>query len=177
MGDASTGHITPTHEGEPARMVAASFGSARHDDLRFGRALRKPSRSGFKERILAQWRHDKTRYKAAELQACGAGSINPWCDDACWSLLYYVVVFQQTGDADALDDARALIRKIHDRWHDDELGGGLWHNDQRKVKSLYGTAFAYAGFGLSMNSRVSRTTRSFAMADIRLDRDASQAPG
>jgi hypothetical protein len=83
-------------------------------------------------RIGAQWRYDKARYKAAELQACGAGSINPWCDDACWSLLYYVIVFQQTGDPAALDDAKVLIRKIHDRWHDDQLGGGLWYNDSER---------------------------------------------
>jgi hypothetical protein len=115
-------------------------------------------------RIGAQWRYDKAHYTVAELQACGAGSINPWCDDACWSLLYYAIAFQQTGDADALDDARGLIRKIHDRWHDDQLGGGLWYNDERKVKSLYGAAFAYAGLALYEASG-ELSFREFAMAE------------
>jgi hypothetical protein len=117
-----------------------------------------------KTRIGAQWRYDQARYKTAELQACGAGTVNPWCDDACWSLLYYVIVFQETGDADALDDAKVLMRKIYDRWHDDQLGGGLWYNDERKVKSLYGAAFAYAGLALYEASGDS-TYRDLAMAE------------
>ena len=147
VGDAGAGHITPTHGGCPtagrgviwerAMMICAMEG-----------LYENGGDPDLNTRIGAQWRYDKTRYKAAELQSCGAGSISPWCDDACWSLLYYVIVFQETGDADALDDAKVLMRKIHDRWHDDQLGGGLWYNDERKVKSLYGAAFAYAGLDL-----------------------------
>jgi hypothetical protein len=147
VGDASTGHIKPTHGGcettnrgviwERAMMICAMEG-----------LYENGGDPDLNTRIGAQWRYDKTRYKVAELQACGAGSINPWCDDACWSLLYYVIAFQQTGDGDALEDAKGLMRKIHERWHDDELGGGLWYNDERKVKSLYGAAFAYAGLAL-----------------------------
>jgi hypothetical protein len=136
VGDARTGHITPTHGGcrtagrgviwERAMMLCALEGLCENN-----------GDPDLNARIGAQWRYDKAHYTAAELQGCGAGSINPWCDDACWSLLYYAIAFQQTGDSDALDDARGLIRKIHDRWHDDQLGGGLWYNDERKVKSGY----------------------------------------
>jgi len=163
VGDASTGHIMPTHGGcetpgrgviwERAMMICALEGLSENG-----------GDSDLKTRIGAQWQYDKARYKRAELQACGAGTINPWCDDACWSLLYYVIVLQQTGDAEALDDAKGLMRKIYDRWHDDQLGGGLWYNDERKVKSLYGAAFAYAGLALYEASGDS-TYRDLAMAE------------
>jgi hypothetical protein len=163
VGDAATGHITPTHGGCPtnnrgviwerAMMICAMEGLSENG-----------GGSDLNARITAQWRDDKAHYKMAELQGCGAGSINPWCDDACWSLLYYVIVYQQTGDHDALEDAMALIRKIDDRWHDDQLGGGLWYNDQRKVKSLYGVAFAYAGLAL-YEATGEQTCRDLAMAE------------
>jgi hypothetical protein len=147
IGDTKTGHLMPTHGGCEAKgrgviwergvLICAleGLGTATGD-------------ADCRERVRAQWLHDTQLYKPAELEACGPGSPAPWCDDATWALLYYVTAFQQTGDPTALDRAKGMIRNIRARWHDDALDGGLWYNEQRKVKSLYSIAFVYGCLGV-----------------------------
>ena len=101
-----------------------------------------------RQRIRAQWVHERETFRPAELEACGSGSHSPWCDDAAWSLLYYVIVFQRAGEADALERAKGMAQNIHARWSDDELGGGLWYNDKRQIKSLYAVAYVYGCLGV-----------------------------
>ena len=147
IGDEKTGHFMPTHGGmqtsgegviwERAMLVCAQEGLCV--------ATGDP---GLRQRIRTQWAFDKAQYTPDKLEACGPGSPSPWCDDASWTLLYYVIAFQQSGDTAALDRARGLIRNIHRRWYDNELGGGLWYNDQRRVKALYATAFVYGCLGV-----------------------------
>jgi len=162
IGDAKTGHLMPTHGGCEAKgrgviwergvLICALEGlGATTGDADCG------------ERIRAQWLHDTQLYKPAELDACGPGSPAPWCDDAAWALLYYVTAFQQTGDPAALDRAKGMIRNIRTRWHDGALDGGLWYNEQRKVKSLYSVAFVYGCLG------VHEATGDRAYLDIALE--------
>jgi hypothetical protein len=148
LGDASSGHLQPTHGGcavtkgrgviwERATVVCVLEAQA---------AMTGDAEA--RERICAQWRYDKSQYKPAELQACGPGSSAPWCDDAAWEVIYYVIAFQQSGDRDALTAATGLLEQMHKRWHDDTLGGGLWYNDERKLKSLYSVAYVYGALGV-----------------------------
>jgi hypothetical protein len=148
IGDATSGHLRPTHGGcavdkgrgviwERATVLCALETLA-------SVAGNAPAR----ERICAQWRYDKAQYKPQELQACGPGTGAPWCDDAAWQVVYYVIAFQQSGDPDALMSAEGLLENIRARWYDDQLGGGLWYNDQRKVKSLYAVAYVYGALGV-----------------------------
>jgi hypothetical protein len=148
IGDAASGHLEAVHGGvvvskgrgvmwERATVLCAleTLASVAGDDEA-------------RKRICAQWRYDKAQYKPAELQACGPGSGAPWCDDAAWQVIYYVIAFQQCGDPDALTAAEGLLENIHARWWDEQLDGGLWYNDQRKVKSLYAVAYVYGALGV-----------------------------
>ncbi|MDR3403169.1 MAG: glycoside hydrolase family 76 protein [Chthoniobacter sp.] len=147
IGDAASGHLQPTHGGcavdkgrgviwERATVMAVLEGRA----AATGDATAR-------ERICAQWRYDKSQYKSAELRACGPGSSAPWCDDATWEAVYYVIAYQQSGDPDALAAAEGILEQIHTLWFDDQLGGGLWYNNDRKVKSLYSVAYVYGALG------------------------------
>jgi hypothetical protein len=146
-GDDSTGHLLATHGGcvnkgkgviwERAIVACAMEG--------LGLAI---DDSHLRNRIKAQWLYDRSIFSPAELEACGTGSHSPWCDDANWALLYYVLMYQQTGDAAALEHAKAMAQNIHARWYDDALGGGLWYNDKRQLKSLYGVAYVYGCLGV-----------------------------
>jgi len=148
IGDASSGHLQPTHGGcavtngrgviwERATVICALEPLASFE-----------GDANARERICAQWRYDKSQYTPKELQACGPGSGAPWCDDAAWEAMYYVIAYQQSGDPDALAAAKGLLENIHARWSDEQLDGGLWYNDQRKVKSLYAVACVYGALGV-----------------------------
>ncbi|HEY3898345.1 MAG TPA: glycoside hydrolase family 76 protein [Chthoniobacter sp.] len=147
IGDASTGHLQPTHGGcavgkgrgviwERTTVICALEPLASAGDAKA------------RERICAQWHFDKSQYTMKELQACGPGSGAPWCDDAAWQVMYYVIAFEQSGDGDALAAAKGLLENIHTRWFDEQLGGGLWYNDRRQVKSLYAVAYIYGALGV-----------------------------
>ena len=165
QGDAKTGHFMPTHGGcevkgrgviwERGVLICALEGLAN-----------ATGEADCGERIRAQWLHDTQRYKPAELEACGPGSPAPWCDDAAWAVIYYVTAFQQTGDPAALDRAQGMIRNIRARWHDDALDGGLWYNEQRKVKSLYSVAFVYGCLGVYEQTG-DRSYRDLALEEYR----------
>jgi uncharacterized protein YyaL (SSP411 family) len=148
IGEASSGHLQPTHGGcavdkgkgviwERATVIcaveplASTLGDAEA-----------------RERICAQWLFDKTQYSAKALQACGPGSGAPWCDDAAWEGMYYVIAYRQSADPEALAAAKGIVENIHARWWDEALGGGLWYNDRRQVKSLYGVAYIHAALGV-----------------------------
>jgi len=142
IGDEKTGHLMPTHGGCEAKGRGVIWERTVVICALEGLSMATGD-AGLRERIGAQWLSDKTHFTASELEACGPGSPAPWCDDAAWQLLYYNIAYQQTGDALALDRAKGLIHNIHARWYDDQLDGGLWYNDQRKVKSLYAVAYVY----------------------------------
>lgn len=148
IGEPTSGHLQPTHGGcavdkgrgviwERAALLTA---------LETWASMQGDARAS--ECIAAQWRYDKSKYKLQELQACGPGSSAPWCDDAAWEVIYYVIAFQQTGDRDALTAAMGQLDHMQERWYDDALGGGIWYNDQRQVKSLYGVAYLYGALGV-----------------------------
>jgi hypothetical protein len=148
IGAPSSGHLQPTHGGctvdkgrgviweRAAVLIALEAWASQDGDARA------------RECIAAQWRYDKAQYQPKELMACGPGSSAPWCDDAAWEVVYYVIAFQQTGDRDALTAAMGLLEQMRGRWFDEALGGGLWYNDRRQVKSLYGVAYIYGALGV-----------------------------
>jgi hypothetical protein len=144
VGDAATGHILETHGGyggqhlpdprgglwERAMLVFALdslYQVTRDPDLR--------------RRIAADWKTTKSRFSAEELESCGTG-INPACDDCGWSARLYLTAYRNTNGPDALDRAKGLVTNAFNRWADDALGGGLWYNDSRQLKSLYQVALA-----------------------------------
>jgi hypothetical protein len=142
IGDVRTGHLMATHGGCPVqdrgvlweRTVVLCALEGLH--MATGEAL-------LRQRLRAQWEYDRQQYRPAELEACGPGSPAPWCDDACWEAIWYAMAYEETGDAEALARAKGMICNVSARWLDDRLGGGLWYNEQRKVKSLYSVAFVY----------------------------------
>jgi hypothetical protein len=148
IGDTPSGHLQPTHGGCAAPKGRGVIWERATVICVLEAQATMMGDADARERISAQWRYDKSQYKPAELQACGPGSSAPWCDDAAWEVIYYVIAFQQSGDRDALTAAAGLLEQIHKRWYDDSLGGGLWYNDERKVKSLYSVAYVYGALGV-----------------------------
>jgi hypothetical protein len=163
IGDESTGHLMPTHGGCPTKGRGVIWERAVVVCALEGLSVSQND-PHLRQRIRAQWLCDRAAFSPAELEACGPGSNSPWCDDAAWALLYYVIAFQQTGEADALERAKALAQNIHARWYDEELGGGLWYNDQRKLKSLYAVAYVYGCLALYEATHDPRF-RDFALAE------------
>jgi hypothetical protein len=147
MGDANTGHLMPTHGGIEAKNRGVLWERTIVLCAMEGMSM-VTGDAGLRERIAAQWNFDKAQFKPRELEACGPGSPAPWCDDAAWQLLYYNVAFEQTGDTEAINRAKGLIHSIHGRWYDNQLDGGLWYNEQRKIKSLYAVAYIYGCLGV-----------------------------
>jgi predicted alpha-1,6-mannanase (GH76 family) len=147
IGDEKTGHLMPTHGGIETKGRGVLWERTIVICALEGLSMATGD-TALRERIAAQWQYDKAQFKPPELEACGPGSPAPWCDDAAWQLLYYNVAFEQTGDTAAIDRAKGLIHSIHDRWYDSQLGGGLWYNEQRKLKSLYAVACVYGCLGV-----------------------------
>lgn len=97
-----------------------------------------------KQRMASDWRHLTGEMQPWELQTCGNGTQNVGQDDAGWSALMFLNYYWVLGDPQALTDAEGLFDHAYARWHDDQMGGGLWYNDQRRFKSTYETALVLA---------------------------------
>jgi len=150
VGDAATGHVLDTWSGRARRgddrgilWERAMFLGVVHD---LYQGTHDPV---LHQRLQADWTYLKKRFRPEELQACGNGTENNWSDDAGWSALMALEAYQDTGDKEALTDAEALFNNACARWADDTLGGGLWYNDERKVKSVYQANLILAGVWLS----------------------------
>lgn len=140
-GSVEGGYITPTHGGYAVKDRGAFWERAMLVQVLDGAAeIPGFERRGLVERMRAAWRHDVAIYRPEELENCGSRTISPWSDDAGWALLYYLAVYRQCGEEEALARAKGLCRKMTERWLDRE-SGGLWYNDERRVKSLYMVAY------------------------------------
>ena len=140
-GTSEEGHISPTHGGYVVKDRGAFWERAMLVQALDGAAdLAGPDRRRVVERMRAEWRHDLALYRPDELERCGPGTISPWSDDAGWALLYYMAIYRRCDEPEALAHAKGLCRQMVARWHD-AGAGGLWYNDDRRVKSLYAVAY------------------------------------
>jgi hypothetical protein len=89
------------------------------------------------QRITRDWQYIKSVYTAAELVAVGSGHQIYGCDDAGWDTMFYLAAYDITHDPYALDRAKVLATNAFNQWYDDQVGGGMWYNDNRQWKSLY----------------------------------------
>ena len=81
IGDATSGHLQPTHGG---CAVAKGRGVIWERTTVLCALETLASVAGdaeARQRICAQWRYDKSQYQPRELQACGPGSGAPWCSN------------------------------------------------------------------------------------------------
>lgn len=65
------------------------------------------------------------------------GSLSPGVDDSGWDAMLFLSLYRYLGDRGMLRAAMGLVTHAYHRWLDSKFGGGLWYNDQRKIKSLY----------------------------------------
>jgi len=138
-GDTTSGHAAATWNG----YVAADLpdrrgglwerGTLITDLDSLGQATGDPS---LRARIAADWRWTKANYTTSELETAGT-SVTPACDDCGWNAMGYLRAYRATGDPDALAAAKGLVDSSFARWLDNRLGGGMWYNDDRQLKSLY----------------------------------------
>ncbi len=98
-------------------------------------------------RLKSEWNRIKRLYTAEELEAAG-GPLHPACDDTGWDAMLYLVLYRHSRDLYVLDRAKGLINNGFRRWHDGELGGGIWYNNKRQEKSLYQVALVLDAFAV-----------------------------
>jgi hypothetical protein len=118
-------HIRPTNGANPAVgevndalatpsfWQMASFANVLYWDWMLTRS--EASRA----KLLAQWRYVRGVWTDRQLSSAdpSTGIMNV-SDDAAWAINYLVQTYAATGDIRALDDAKALLPTILDRWAD-----------------------------------------------------------
>ena len=119
-----------------------------HGGLRLDTLYRATGDATIDRRLKTEWARLKKLYTAEELEAAG-GPLHPACDDSGWDALYYLVLYRHSGDRDALARARGLVDNALRRWGDNELGGGLWYNNDRNKKSLYAVGVVTAALKIA----------------------------
>ena len=149
-GGLENGCIVPTSHGYPARIARTRMEDCGGAMMVFAmdtlhRATGDPTLA---HRLRTEWSRLKRLYTIEELEAAG-GPLHPAADDAGWDALLYLALYRHTNDRDALERAHGLVNHSFRQWRDDELGGGLWYNNQRKTKSLYTVALALAALKIA----------------------------
>jgi predicted alpha-1,6-mannanase (GH76 family) len=99
-------------------------------------------------RVKTEWTQMKRLFKPEELEDAG-GPLHHACDDTGWNAMAYMAIYRHSGDRDVLARTKGLLEHGFRRWLDDEMGGGMWYSDERKVKSLYTVAVVLAAFDLA----------------------------
>lgn len=138
-GGPSTGHTLPTWNGYPSDVLPDPRGGLWERGmlmLCMDSLYKVTGDPVLKERIISEWRRIKELYSIEELEAAGS-SLHPACDDCGWHANLYLLCYEYSGDEYALDRAEGMIRNTYAHFMDDELGGGLWYNNDRSYKSLY----------------------------------------
>ncbi len=134
-----SGHeIMPTWNGFPSRVDRQGVLWER---AMLFLALENDYRATGDPRVLPILRAEDHRlkklYSLPQLQACGVGSLSPAVDDSGWDAMLFLSLYRYLGDRGMLRAAMGLVTHAYHRWLDSKFGGGLWYNDQRKIKSLY----------------------------------------
>lgn len=95
-----------------------------------------------KLRLGAMWRYIQQHWTRELVGRCGVGTTSTAQDDASWGALGLIELADALEDPLALEWAHALLDCAYERWHDLELGGGLWYNDAHREKSSYQAIYA-----------------------------------
>jgi uncharacterized protein YyaL (SSP411 family) len=99
-------------------------------------------------RINSDWTWVVNAVGPTGLTRVGAGTNMNWSDDAGWSSIMYLDVYEITGRTDALNYAKILFNNVHARWADDVYGGGLWYTDEHLQKAVYQISHILTGLRL-----------------------------
>ncbi len=138
-GGPSKGNILPTWNGYPSDVLPDARGGLWERGmimLCMDSLYKITGDPILKERIMAEWWRIKRLYTAEELEAAGS-NLHPANDDCGWHANLYLLCYEYTGDAYALERAAGMVRNTYAHFMDDALGGGLWYNNDRSYKSLY----------------------------------------
>lgn len=137
IGDAVTGHVVNTHGTQltntthPVLWERGMFLNC-IDDL-----WHLTGAPALQSRIQADWAYTTNIFTTSQLQNCGAGTRIIAVDDAGWTAGMYLHIYDDTGNQFALQQAVALVNNAFNRWLDNQLGGGMWRDDDKTYKSLY----------------------------------------
>lgn len=163
-GGLEQGGIVPTSHGYPACDAAHARGGLWERAMAafaLDTLYRATGDATLDRRLKTEWVRLKKLYTPEELEAAG-GPLHPACDDSGWDALYYLVLYRHSGDREALARAKGLVENAFRRWHDDQLGGGLWYNNERNKKSLYGVGVVAAAL------KIAEATGDAALKDTAL---------
>ncbi len=104
-----------------------------------------PENFYIRQRLKSDWKWLTQNYTKEDFTRVGQHSpANFACDDAGFNSLTFLQYFDATEDSFALWIAINTVKNSVRQWRDNDLGGGLWYNDQRKEKSLYQVTIALA---------------------------------
>jgi len=138
-GGPKDGNIVPTYNGYTAEVLPMPRGGMWERGVMIfamDSLYRATGDPVLRQRLQSEWNRIKKVYTKDELEAAGS-SLHPACDDSGWDAMLYMIFYRDLGDTYALDRAKGLIDKAFKRWLNDDLGGGMWYNNEHSCKSLY----------------------------------------
>lgn len=142
IGTGSIGHIANTQNGYATNVTIA--GGVLIDRsmcyITLNSLWRTTSNSILQQILASDWRYTTSVFTTNQIEACGTGANNFAVDDAGWSSIMYLDAYDVTGDPIALLCAEGIVNNAFNRWLDTQLGGGMWYNDSKQIKSLYQVA-------------------------------------
>ena len=140
-GSQTEGNVIPTYNGYTSDVLPMPRGGIWERGMMIfcmDALYRATGDPVLRQRMLSEWQRMKRVYTVQELEAAGS-SVHPACDDSGWDAMLYMIFYRHLGDRFALDRAKGLIDNSYKRWLDDDMGGGMWYDNEHSCKSLYQT--------------------------------------
>lgn len=94
-----------------------------------------------KNMIIREAKRFMEIYKPVELETAGP-LLHTAADDCGWHAMLYLMFYEVSGEKWFVERAVNLLDDARRRWADDTMGGGLWYNDDKEWKSLYGVSLS-----------------------------------
>jgi len=142
-GTVKTGHIMCTHGGYSTTPPGVPWEAAQCQYM-LENLWEQTNDPVIQSRVKEEWTYVKGAYTTNALTSCGVGTNNVACDDSAWTSLMLLKAYTVTNDTTALTDAETLVNRAYNRWYDTQLGGGMWYDDSKTIKSLYQVGIALA---------------------------------
>ena len=97
----------------------------------------------YKQYMICEANYYKENFSdsLSDIETAGA-LLNTASDDCAWTALFMLNCYTVTEDMWFVERAINLLDDAYARWHDNQLGGGLWYKDGDTAKSLYEVGIA-----------------------------------
>ena len=143
-GDNVTGKLRPVFKGYPKNLLdeRGQIWEAAEVLFNIYDLWVLTGEESYRQYMVAEANYFRDVFKADELEQAGVAPFHTSNDDCAWNAMLFCCFYRVTGDWWFVERAIRLLDNAYDRWHDSELGGGLWYNDTHGSKALYETGIA-----------------------------------